>query len=93
MAALADQPPAVLYEALAIQPTPAGVEAIRRVTADGINVNVTLLFSLDAHAAVMAAYVARPRGAHAPGPARRPRRVGGELLRLARRHCGRPAAC
>jgi transaldolase len=41
-----------------IPATPAGVEAIRRVTADGINVNVTLLFGLDAHAAVMAAYVA-----------------------------------
>jgi transaldolase len=109
IAALGDQPPAALYEALAIEDvraaaavlgphryvslevapalahdadatvaaarelwarvdrpnamikipaTPAGVDAIRRVTADGINVNVTLLFGLDAHAAVMAAYVA-----------------------------------
>jgi len=41
-----------------IPATPAGVDAIRRVTADGINVNVTLLFGLDAHAAVMNAYVA-----------------------------------
>jgi transaldolase len=41
-----------------IPATPAGVEAIRRLTADGINVNVTLLFGLDAHAAVMAAYIA-----------------------------------
>jgi transaldolase len=41
-----------------IPATPAGVDAIRRVTADAINVNVTLLFGLDAHAAVMAAYVA-----------------------------------
>jgi transaldolase len=41
-----------------IPATPAGVDAIRRVTADGINVNVTLLFGLDAHAAVMDAYVA-----------------------------------
>jgi transaldolase len=40
-----------------IPATPAGVEAIRRVTARGINVNVTLLFGLDAHAAVMDAYV------------------------------------
>ncbi len=38
--------------------TPAGVDAIRRLTADGINVNVTLLFGLDAHAAVIAAYIA-----------------------------------
>ena len=29
-----------------IPATPAGVDAIRRVTADGINVNVTLLFGL-----------------------------------------------
>ncbi|HEV2784958.1 MAG TPA: transaldolase [Solirubrobacteraceae bacterium] len=41
-----------------IPATPAGVDAIRRVTADGIGVNVTLLFGLDAHAAVMGAYVA-----------------------------------
>jgi transaldolase len=41
-----------------IPATPAGVDAIRRVTADGINVNVTLLFGLGAHAAVMDAYVA-----------------------------------
>jgi transaldolase len=41
-----------------IPATPAGIEAIRRVTAHGINVNVTLLFSLDAHAAAMDAYVA-----------------------------------
>jgi transaldolase len=40
-----------------IPATDAGVDAIRRVTADGINVNVTLLFGLDAHAAVMAAYI------------------------------------
>ena len=38
--------------------TLAGVDAIRRLTVDGINVNVTLLFGLDAHAAVMEAYVA-----------------------------------
>jgi transaldolase len=41
-----------------IPATSAGVDALRRVTADGVNVNVTLLFGLDAHAAVMAAYVA-----------------------------------
>jgi transaldolase len=41
-----------------IPATPAGVDAIGRVTADGINVNVTLLFGLAAHAAVMEAYVA-----------------------------------
>jgi transaldolase len=41
-----------------IPATAAGVNAIRRLTADGINVNVTLLFGLDAHATVIAAYVA-----------------------------------
>jgi transaldolase len=40
-----------------IPATPAGVDAIGRVVAEGINVNVTLLFGLDAHAAVMAAHV------------------------------------
>ena len=38
--------------------TPAGVEAIRRSTAAGVNVNVTLLFSVDAHARVADAYLA-----------------------------------
>ena len=109
IAALGDQPPAALYEALAIEDvraaadvlapdgyvslevapalahdadatisaarelwarvdrpnamikipaTPAGVDAIRPVTAAGINVNVTLLFGLDAHVAAMESYVA-----------------------------------
>jgi transaldolase len=38
--------------------TTAGAEAARRLLADGINVNFTLLFSLDAHAAVIEAYIA-----------------------------------
>jgi transaldolase len=41
-----------------IPATAAAADAIRRLTADGINVNVTLLFGLDAHATVIAAYVA-----------------------------------
>jgi transaldolase len=41
-----------------IPATRAGIEAIRRVTAHGINVNVTLLFGLHTHAAAMDAYVA-----------------------------------
>jgi transaldolase len=41
-----------------IPATRAGIEAIRRVTAHGINVNVTLLFGRDAHAAAADAYVA-----------------------------------
>ena len=38
--------------------TPEGCVAIRQLIADGINVNVTLLFSVDAHAAVIEAYLA-----------------------------------
>jgi transaldolase/glucose-6-phosphate isomerase len=38
--------------------TPAGIPAIRQLIADGINVNVTLIFSLDAYARVMEAYIA-----------------------------------
>ncbi len=38
--------------------TPEGLPAIRRLIAEGINVNVTLIFSLDAYAAVADAYLA-----------------------------------
>jgi transaldolase len=38
--------------------TAEGAKAIRRLIADGINVNVTLLFSIDAHARVIEAYLA-----------------------------------
>lgn len=38
--------------------TAEGADAIRTLTADGINVNVTLLFSIDAHASVIEAYLA-----------------------------------
>ena len=38
--------------------TPEGASAIRLLIADGINVNVTLLFSIDAHARVIEAFIA-----------------------------------
>ena len=38
--------------------TDAGAESARRLIADGINVNITLLFSLDAYRAVIEAYMA-----------------------------------
>lgn len=38
--------------------TEAGLDAIRRLTADGINVNVTLIFSIERYAAVKEAYLA-----------------------------------
>ena len=41
-----------------IPATPEGVPAIRRVIASGVNVNVTLLFSLEAYEAVAQAYIA-----------------------------------
>lgn len=37
--------------------TKAGAPAVRRLTADGINVNITLLFSIDAHASVIEAFL------------------------------------
>jgi transaldolase len=38
--------------------TPAGIPAIRQLISEGINVNVTLIFSLESYAAVMEAYMA-----------------------------------
>jgi transaldolase len=38
--------------------TPEGAEAVRQLIADGINVNVTLLFAVEAHARVIEAYMA-----------------------------------
>ncbi|HEY9425515.1 MAG TPA: transaldolase [Gemmatimonadaceae bacterium] len=37
--------------------TPEGAVAVRRLTAEGVNVNITLLFSRDAHDAVIDAYL------------------------------------
>ena len=37
--------------------TPEGADAIRQLIADGININVTLLFSIDAHARVIEAFI------------------------------------
>lgn len=37
--------------------TAAGAPAVRRLTADGINVNITLLFSISAHASVIEAFL------------------------------------
>jgi transaldolase len=38
--------------------TPEGARAVRRLIADGINVNITLLFSVEAHRRVIEAYLA-----------------------------------
>ncbi|HSU92848.1 MAG TPA: transaldolase family protein, partial [Gemmatimonadaceae bacterium] len=37
--------------------TPQGAAATRRLLADGINVNITLLFSIDAHATIIESYL------------------------------------
>jgi len=37
--------------------TPEGIAAVRRLIADGINVNVTLLFAVEAHSQVIEAYI------------------------------------
>ena len=50
-----------------IPATPAGIPAIQAVIADGINVNVTLIFSLERYAKVMAAYLAGLRTRAAAG--------------------------
>ncbi|MCQ8239958.1 bifunctional transaldolase/phosoglucose isomerase [Rhizosaccharibacter radicis] len=47
--------------------TEPGVPAIRQLIADGININVTLLFSLDAYKAVLEAYIAGLEERHGKG--------------------------
>ena len=73
--------------------TEAGIPAIEELTARGLNVNITLLFSVARYEQVIDAYIAglerRVRG----GTAGRRDRLGGLVLRLARRREGRrPAA-
>ncbi|MBX7244848.1 MAG: bifunctional transaldolase/phosoglucose isomerase [Candidatus Sumerlaeaceae bacterium] len=47
--------------------TPPGIPAIQQLIADGINVNVTLIFSLSAYDKVMEAYIAGLEERHAAG--------------------------
>ena len=72
--------------------TPEGIPAVRALTAQGVSVNVTLIFSLAQYQAVSDAYLARPRRPRGRG--RQPRRagVGRQLLRVARRRRLRQAA-
>ena len=72
--------------------TAEGVPAIEESIAAGINVNVTLLFSLARYEAIHWRYLRGPRAAAGGRPADRRRPLGGELLRLARRHRDRPGA-
>lgn len=57
-----------------IPATPAGIPAIQRVIGEGVNVNVTLLFSVDAYAQVVEAYLAGLEALKAKG---------GDLSRIA----------
>ena len=72
--------------------TKAGLPAIRTLIGEGINVNVTLLFSQQVYAEVAEAYIVRARSA---GPQRRRSAQGGqrrELFRQPDRHPGRRGA-
>ncbi len=75
-----------------IPATVEGLPAITDVTADGISVNITLIFSIERYQAVMDAYATRPRAATGA------RRVAGRhpvrrvVLRQPGRHRGRQAA-
>lgn len=57
-----------------IPATPAGLPAIQAAIAEGININITLMFSVDVYRAVAAAYIAGLR---------RRRAAGGEVARIA----------
>ena len=73
-----------------IPATDEGLPAIEQALFDGMNINVTLLFSVAAYEKVMEAYIrgdgAPPGGRQAAGPP-----LGRVVLRLARGHRGRQA--
>ena len=71
--------------------TEAGVPAIEETIAAGINVNVTLLFSVESYETIAEAYIRGMERRKEAGRVAR-RALGGELLRLARGHRGRQAA-
>ena len=63
--------------------TEAGIPAIEELTARGVNVNITLLFSLARYEQVIDAYIARPRATSRDREARRWDLVGRVILCLA----------
>ena len=71
--------------------TPEGVSAIEQAIYEGINVNVTLLFAVEAYETVAEAYLRGLERRQAEGLALR-RQLRRELLRLPRRHERRPQA-
>ena len=75
-----------------IPATEAGLPAITETIANGISVNVTLIFSLERYRAVMDAYLAGLEKRVAERRLARGHRVGGVVLRLPRGHRDRQAA-
>ena len=69
-----------------------GLPAITAVLAEGISVNVTLIFSLERYRAVMNAFLSGLEQAHAGRQGPVEDRVGRLVLRLPRRHRDRQAA-
>ena len=75
-----------------IPATPEGLPAIEQAISEGININVTLMFSVDVYRSVAQAYIAGlQRRADAEAESRQ-RGLGGELLRESRRHEDRQGA-
>ena len=72
--------------------TEAGIPAIEELTARGVNVNVTLLFSVARYEQVIDAYLAGLERRVAARAAGRRHRLGRLVLRLARRRQGRRPA-
>ena len=75
-----------------IPATAEGVPAITATLAEGISVNVTLIFSLERYGEVIDAYMAGLEAAAANGHDIEGDRVGGVVLRLPGGHRGRQAA-
>ena len=73
--------------------TEAGIPAIEELTARGVNVNITLLFSVARYEQVIDAYLERPRATTGVRRARRRDRLRGVVLRLARRRQDRRNCC
>ena len=71
--------------------TKEGWPAVERLLTEGINVNITLLFSLEHYRQVAEAYLRALEARVARGPADRPAGLGGLVLREPGGHRGRPA--
>ena len=70
--------------------TAQGLPAIRQCLSEGININITLLFSVPRYREVMEAYLSALEERVKQGQPIDKHPVGRELLRLARRHQRRP---